>query len=68
MMDTYDAIKAATGNENAAAGLLSLMSGGDFESATVAEMEAAKDLIGKLSLTNEDGTFANTEAAYEAIA
>jgi hypothetical protein len=41
MLDTYDTIKAATGNEDAAAGMLSLLSGGDFESATIKEMEAA---------------------------
>jgi hypothetical protein len=45
MLDTYDTIKAATGNEDAAAGMLSLLSGGDFESATVKEMEEAQKLI-----------------------
>jgi hypothetical protein len=51
MMDTYDAIKNATGgSEDTAAGMLSLMSGGDFESATIKEMEAAQDLINDFNL------------------
>ena len=56
MMDAYESIKQATGDENAAAGMLSLLSGDNFESATIAEIEAAKGLLSGLS-TDSYGDF-----------
>jgi hypothetical protein len=42
MMDTYETIKQdSAGGEKAAAGMLALMSGNNFDQATVEEMKAA---------------------------
>jgi hypothetical protein len=50
MLDTFNAIKSIEGNDTAA-GMLSLLSGGNFESATMAEIKAAQELLSDFKFT-----------------
>jgi hypothetical protein len=55
MMDTYEDLKGEYG-ETAAGGLLSFMSGGNFDSATLGEMKEAQEVIRNLT-----GSYFGTE-------
>jgi hypothetical protein len=50
MLKTYNNLENIYG-ETAAAGMLSLLSGGDFESATMAEIKAAQELLSDFKFT-----------------